>query len=142
VPGSGKHLVLYDGDCGLCSRLVRFVVRHDPEGRFAFASLQGEAGRAALARLGRHDPGLDTALVVADRHTGPRLLDRSRAALFVLSHLPLPWRWLGAARVLPVTVLDRLYDLVARHRHRARGRNRGCPVPTPAEKSRYLDLGP
>ena len=74
--------------------------------------------------------------------TAPRLLERSRAALFVLSCLPRPWRWLAAARVLPGALLDRGYDLLARHRHRAFGRAAGCAVPAPGERSRFLDVPP
>jgi predicted DCC family thiol-disulfide oxidoreductase YuxK len=51
-----EHLVLYDGTCSLCSRVVRFVLRRDRGAVFRFASLQGEPGRAALfvaARLSR-----------------------------------------------------------------------------------------
>ena len=36
-----KHpVLLYDGVCGLCNRLVQFVLRHDRGGVFCFASLQ------------------------------------------------------------------------------------------------------
>ena len=33
-------LILYDGVCGLCNRLNRFVLERDPAGRFRFAALQ------------------------------------------------------------------------------------------------------
>ena len=38
--GEGIHLVLYDGVCGLCSRLLRFAIRHDRRCVFRFASLR------------------------------------------------------------------------------------------------------
>lgn len=112
------HLLLHDGECGLCDRLVRFVVARDRAGRFRPEPLQGEAARAALRRIGAPAPALDTVLVIADHATAPRLLARSDAALFVLSRLPAPWRWLALARALPQPLRDRAYDLVARHRRR------------------------
>lgn len=51
-PMRGYALILFDGECGLCSRLVRFVAARDRAGRFRFVSLQGEAGRRECARLG------------------------------------------------------------------------------------------
>ena len=33
-------VLLYDGVCGLCNRLVQFVLKHDTDARFRFASLQ------------------------------------------------------------------------------------------------------
>jgi predicted DCC family thiol-disulfide oxidoreductase YuxK len=136
--GAGEDLVLYDGACGLCSRLVRFVIRRDPAGRFVFASLQGAVGRATLARLGRPDPALDTMCVVSSHRTAPVLLERSRAALFVAAGLPRPWSWLGALGILPRGLLDGVYDLVARHRHGIFPRPEGCLVPRPEERDRFL----
>ena len=40
--GEGIHLVLYDGVCGLCSRLLRFAIRHDRRCVFRFASSEFE----------------------------------------------------------------------------------------------------
>jgi predicted DCC family thiol-disulfide oxidoreductase YuxK len=136
--GAGEHLVLYDGACGLCSRLVRFVIRRDRAGRFVFASLQGAAGRATLARLGRPEPALDTMCVVSSHRTAPVLLERSRAALFLAARLPGPWSWLGALGMLPRALLDGAYDLVARHRHGLFPGAEGCLVPRPEERDRFL----
>jgi predicted DCC family thiol-disulfide oxidoreductase YuxK len=33
-------ILLYDGVCGLCNRLVQFILRRDRSGVFRFASLQ------------------------------------------------------------------------------------------------------
>lgn len=51
-PAAGAHLVLYDGVCGLCSRLLQFLLARDRHEVFAFASLQSATGRAIVERLG------------------------------------------------------------------------------------------
>lgn len=51
VPG-GRHLVLYDGVCGLCDRAVQFLLAEDRDGVLTYAPLQGETARAALERAG------------------------------------------------------------------------------------------
>lgn len=50
-------IVLFDGQCVLCSAVVRFVIRRDPRGRFRFASLDSAAGTAIIDQLirGRGD---------------------------------------------------------------------------------------
>ena len=69
------HLVLYDGVCGLCSRLLQFVLRHDHRAVFDFASLQSATGNAMVARWGRNPQELTSFYVVADFRTpGARLL--------------------------------------------------------------------
>ena len=139
IPPADEHLVLYDGTCGLCSRTVRFVLHRDRNAVFRFASLQGEPGRAVLARAGvaRPDPG--TFVVVTRWKEAPEVLTRSRAALFVAARLTWPWRWLRLLGVLPAGLLDRAYDLVARHRHRLLPRPEHCAVPGMRERERFLD---
>ncbi len=45
-------ILLYDGVCGLCNRLVQFILRRDPSGMFRFASLQSTLAAGILARHG------------------------------------------------------------------------------------------
>ena len=40
------RIVLFDGVCNLCVGSVQFIIRHDRERVFRFASLQSEVGRA------------------------------------------------------------------------------------------------
>jgi predicted DCC family thiol-disulfide oxidoreductase YuxK len=69
----------------------------------------------------------------------PDALTRSRAALFVAARLSRPWRWLRVLGVLPAGLLDRAYDLVARHRHRLLRGSDSCALLPPLEKKRFLD---
>jgi predicted DCC family thiol-disulfide oxidoreductase YuxK len=81
-------IVLYDGVCGLCNRLVQFILRRDPEGDFRFAPLQSALAGRILARHGANPGDLDTAYVVVDYELPEeRLLGRSDVVIFVLTHL-------------------------------------------------------
>ena len=48
-----KPVLLFDGVCNLCNGWVNFVIDRDPQSRYKFAALQGEAGRALMTRVGR-----------------------------------------------------------------------------------------
>jgi predicted DCC family thiol-disulfide oxidoreductase YuxK len=137
----GRHLVLFDGVCGLCSRLVQFVLAHDRRQVFSFASLQSSVGRAAVARAGGNPEELTTLYVFANyREPEGRLLTKSRGAIFVLNVLGWPWKAGGLTGVLlPTRWLDRLYEFVARHRYRAFGRDESCLMPRPEYRNRFLD---
>ena len=81
-------VVLYDGVCGLCNRLVRFILRRDPAGLFQFASLQSALAADILARHGADAGDLDTVYVVVNRGgEAEELLARSEAAILILMHL-------------------------------------------------------
>ena len=81
-------ILLYDGVCGLCNRMVQFVLRRDLAGVFRFASLQGSVAGEILARHGADAADLDTVYVVVNWGLGDeRILPRSDAVIFVLRHL-------------------------------------------------------
>jgi len=137
----GRHLVLYDGVCGLCNSLVQFVLPRDRGGAFDFASLQSATGRGWLERFGRNPDALDTFVVVVEyRGTAPAVRTRGDAALFVARELGLPWRLLGILRVLPRRLRDLGYDVIARRRYRLFGRYDACPLPPPEAKERFIDM--
>jgi predicted DCC family thiol-disulfide oxidoreductase YuxK len=135
-----RHLVLFDGECGLCASLVQFVLVRDPAGIFHFASLSSTKGRSMVARHGGDPDDVSTMFVVVDYRTAlARPLARSRAALFVLRALGWPWSLLATFGLLPTALLDRLYDLVARNRHRVLRRREWCPTPRSEWQGRFID---
>lgn len=138
--GEGRHLILFDGVCGLCDHLVQFVLRQDRRGVFRFAYLQSGVGRAAVAQAGGDPNLLTTMYVVADFQGGDRRsLTKSQAALFVADQLGWPWRLALAARVVPRPLLDRAYDVLARTRYRLFGRFQHCTVPASEFRQRFLE---
>jgi predicted DCC family thiol-disulfide oxidoreductase YuxK len=139
--GGGRHLLLYDGVCGLCDRLVQFVLARDPRGDFDFAPLQSATGRSAVAREGGDPDALTSFYVVRDyRTTSARSLVKGRAALFVARALGPPWSAAALFGVLPTPVLDWGYDLVARYRYRVFGRFEQCLLPRPEQRKRFVDF--
>ena len=134
-------VVFYDGVCGLCNRLVRFLLRRDRHGRLLFAPLQGEHARVALAEH-RADPAeLDTVYVLADRNfPSQRVLSRSRAVLHALEQLGGGWRMAAkAAGLVPAPLADLLYRVVAKTRYRVFGQMTSCPVPPLEWRDRFLE---
>lgn len=136
--GEARHFLFFDGVCGFCDRLVRFLLDHDRLGRFRFAPLQGETARREMARFHRDANDVDTVYVLADAHRAGELLYwRSRAILFVLGELGWPWRAAKAAGCLPTAWLDAAYDAFARVRYRVFGRLDRCRVPTAQDRRRF-----
>jgi predicted DCC family thiol-disulfide oxidoreductase YuxK len=136
----GPHLVLYDGVCGLCNRLLQFLLKHDHGAAFSFASLQSAAGKASVARWGGDPEVLSSFYVVADFRTPQaRVLTKSDAAMFVARELGWPWTLARAAGVLPLAFRNRLYDLIARNRYRVFGRYEQCLIPSEESRSRFVE---
>jgi predicted DCC family thiol-disulfide oxidoreductase YuxK len=147
-------VVFYDGVCGLCNRLVRFLLRRDRRGRLLFAPLQGGLARSVLTRHG-HDPSdLNTVYVIADRRApgrprrpdsarwggSERVLSKSRAVLHALGTLGPGWRVLArVGSLVPVGLADALYDAVATRRYRTFGKLESCPIPPPEWRGRFIE---
>ena len=138
--GQGVHLVLYDGVCGLCNRLLQFLLAVDHRAVFDFASLQSATGRAIVERAGGHPDDLNSFCVSANYRTPrARVITKGEAALFVAGELGWPWKLAGLLRAIPSRWLDRVYDLVARNRYRVFGRHEQCLVPRPEFRNRFVE---
>ncbi len=130
------ELVFYDGDCGLCHRIVRFLLAEDRRARaFEFAPLQGPTFREKIPPDVRAT--LPDSLIVPT--ADGRVLSRSRAVLHAMKRLGGLWR-AGAtlASAVPPPILDRAYDGIARARHRLFSRpESACPILPPHLMRRF-----
>jgi predicted DCC family thiol-disulfide oxidoreductase YuxK len=134
-------IVLYDGVCGLCNRLVQFLLKHDSHDRFRFASLQSEFARQVLTRHDADPHDLDTVYVVKDfGHPDESLLARSDAVLYMLQQLGGIWKLTAVGRVLPRRLRDAIYSVVATNRYRVFGKYESCMLPEPKHRARFLDV--
>ena len=135
----GAHLVLYDGVCGLCSRLLQFLLKHDRRAVFSFASLQSEVGKTMVERFGGNPNELTSFHVLANyRADDAQMFSRSKAALFVAGELGWPWKMAVLMRILPNVILDHVYNVVARNRYRVFGRYEQCLIPRPEFRRRFV----
>jgi predicted DCC family thiol-disulfide oxidoreductase YuxK len=136
---TGRHLILYDGVCGLCNRFTQFVLKRDRRRHFVYASLQSKLASEKLDEYGCTAADLDTVYVLANHGSASeRLLLRSEAVLFVLVELGGVWNLARFFQLLPTTLLDRAYNQVASRRYRWFGELPACPVPSPEQRQRFL----
>jgi predicted DCC family thiol-disulfide oxidoreductase YuxK len=138
-PADGRHLLLFDGVCALCSTIVQFVLDRDRRRVFDFAPLQSAAAQEILGGLGRDPGALDTFYIVRDYHAEhPAALERADAALFLANALGWPWKAAGVLRVLPAFARNGAYNFVARHRYRIFGQRDQCFLPRPEDRTRFI----
>jgi predicted DCC family thiol-disulfide oxidoreductase YuxK len=135
-----KHqsVLLFDGECGLCTRIVQLVLRADRKGTLCFASLQGDFARKIIARHAELRAVDSMALLDATAAGDYHVSVRSEAALRLARYLGFPWSLFGLARVIPRPIRDRGYDWIARRRHRWFGPALTCQLPTPEQQKRMV----
>ncbi len=140
---SGENpIILYDGVCGLCNRLVQFLLKHDKQERLRFASLQSDFAAKVLQRHGIDPKDLDTLHLIENyEQPGERVLQRSDAILRAGRELGGFWSaTAAAAKVIPRALRDVIYRFVARNRYRVFGKYDTCMLPDPNQRSRFLDV--
>jgi len=127
-------LILYDGNCGLCAKSVRWILEHERDHAIVFAPLQGPTAALARERYPHIPLSIDTVVYLCDG----RAHLRSKAFLHAANHLRAPWRWGYAMRWFPGFVFDLAYRVVAALRYRLWGHADACGLVTPEQRQRFL----
>jgi predicted DCC family thiol-disulfide oxidoreductase YuxK len=126
-------VILYDGECGLCDRLMQWVLPRDRRGHFRFAALQSEWAQIALRRHALPTTDFDSMVLLESE----RVYVRSTAALHVLRRLP-GWRWTYVFVIVPPRLRDLVYGWIARRRKRWYPAPAACAVPKPEWRERFI----
>ncbi len=133
TPLPSQPVVFYDGKCGLCNRVVQWVLKHDEKHVFQFAPLQG---KTALLLIGVQAKTSDTVMLWQDG----RLYERSEAILQILPRLGI-WGYqmsLWLKRVSPAK-RDGFYNFIARHRHKIFRPSKDCALPEEKNRAYFLE---
>lgn len=130
-----KPILLFDGVCTMCNRLVTFVIRRDPKGKFFFASLQSVTGQRLLQRVKLPTANLNTFVLIE----GNRYYTKSTAVLHLFKKLGYLWGLLYLLMIVPRPLRDMVYHWIARNRYKWFGKKDQCMMPTPDIKERFLD---
>ena len=129
-----KPLLLFDGVCNLSNSSVQFIIRHDPEQKFLFASLQSDKGQEILKELGLNNKEFNSLILIENG----KAYMRSTGALRIARHLSGLWKFLYIFIIIPSFIRDFLYNFVAHNRYRFFGKKDHCMIPTPELKARFL----
>ena len=133
-----RAIVLYDGLCGLCDRVVQFSLLHDCHDVFRFASLQSDLALQIIRRHGLDPQALNSEALVLDADfSTEQLVIHSDAALASLAKFGAPWMLLAALGSL----CPRMIRLCL---HRAQplrvfGHYESCPIPSALQRRKFMD---
>jgi predicted DCC family thiol-disulfide oxidoreductase YuxK len=138
---NGKHLILYDGICGLCNKFTQLVLKHDKNDLFRFASLQSKTANEILKNYGYSNNNLDTVYVIENyEKDNQKIYMRAKAIIFVLEQLRLLFSPVNLLKILPDTFLNCAYDMVAKSRYRLFGQSDQCILPKESDSNKFIDI--
>lgn len=128
-------ILLYDGECGVCSRSVQWILAHERRHSLRFAPLKSALGRALSAEA-KVSEDVDSLLWVEASEHGVRARFWSNAVFATLGYVGGPWRLLALLKVVPTPVRDYFYRTFARHRLKVAPPV--CLVPRAEARARFL----
>lgn len=130
-----RPLIIFDGECGFCSRDVDFVFRHDKKGLFRFTPAQSPLGTALMRHYGFRTDDYETSLLI---ESGVAHI-YSESVLRVVEMLGGTMGMTATfMRLVPRFIRDAVYRVVARNRMKIAGRRQTCRAPSPEERERFL----
>lgn len=127
-----RPLFVFDQICVLCSGGASFVMRHDRACAIAFTPAQGDLGQALYRHYGL---AMDETYLFLDDGYATTMSDGYFALARKLGGW---WRLAAVFRLVPRSVRDAAYRLIARNRYRWFGRTNACALLTPEQRARLL----
>ena len=132
---SKQPVILFDGVCNLCNSAVQYVIKHDAEKQFLFASLQSNFGQRVLAKHHLSTANFSSFILLKN----DKIYLKSTAALLVAKQLQGAISWLYLFRVIPAFIRNGVYNVIAKNRYKWFGKQDACWLPTQELKARFLD---
>jgi len=129
-----KPIILFDGVCNLCNKAVQTVIKHDPQGKFLFASLQSGEGQKLLQQFQLPVNNFTSFVLIQSGN----VYTKSTGALKVAKQINGWWQLLYIFIVVPKFIRDPVYNWIANNRYKWFGKKDECMIPATELKARFL----
>src|SRR5664279_6168876 len=130
LAANSQPILVYDGSCGFCGRAVQFILRHERRHDLLFVPRDSALGKDL--RRDFHLETVESMLWIADC----RAAIESGAVLSAAKYLGGVWSALASLGLLiPPTLRNWAYRLIARNRRRLSGCVQACLVPTSEQRA-------
>ena len=127
-----NNIIFYDGDCGLCTRSVQFILKFERNQKLQFTSLQSAFSKKVVSDFNLKNDFEESILFYRDG----KLFSKSKAVLRIIPFL----RWYFYPTLIfwliPNFIRDFVYDLIARNRKRF---SNVCDLSSSENSHRFLD---
>jgi predicted DCC family thiol-disulfide oxidoreductase YuxK len=132
APQPEKPVIFFDGVCGLCNKMVDYLLLLDKKDTFLFSPLQGETFKSLMSPLPQDLPD---SLVLLSKG---RFYFKSDAVLQILSLMGGMYKLGMIGYLLPRFLRNALYDWVAKKRYGWFGKKESCRIPSRLERTKFL----
>lgn len=130
-----QSVILFDGVCNFCNYWVNFIIKHDKQAIFKFASLQSEAGKILSLKY-KIDTSIVDSVILIENNQAYIYSDAAIKIAYQLNS----FKWIYfLGKMTPRIIRDFIYKFVAKNRYNWFGKKSSCMIPTPELKNRFLN---
>lgn len=130
-----KRIIIFDGLCNLCDASVQKIIKHDSKDVFRFVASQSTLGQEIINYLGIDTTKTDSIILY---QPGVAYYYKAEAAFEIAKDLGGIFIFGALISWLPNTILNSVYDYVARNRYKWYGKKEACMVPTKEILNKFL----
>ena len=127
------NIVLFDGICNLCNSSVSFLIKYDTENNLQFAAQQTDSGKRLMKQYCIEGDNQSVILI-----SGDKVFYKSDAIIEISKKL-MGWpRFLKYGYLLPKSIRNLVYDLIAKNRYWIFGKRDICSTPNQVNRHKFL----
>ena len=108
-----KHTFIFDGVCGLCTRLIRVVIKTDKNKNVTLIPYQSAWAETWFADNGLQKERGKTVIYLSEN----KIFTRSDAILHLFNDLGGLWKLTRAFYIIPRKLRNVMYDFISTHRY-------------------------
>jgi predicted DCC family thiol-disulfide oxidoreductase YuxK len=109
-----KNILVFDGDCFLCNKLIQFILRKDKRKKIHLVTLQSNLGKSILIKYKFNPDDYSTVMYIKNEV----LYTKSTAVIKIFSLLNRVNKIALCLLIIPKFIRDFVYSIVAKNRHR------------------------
>ena len=126
-----NEVIIYDGICVLCNKYIKWVLDKDKENLFLISNLQSKFTEEKFPELRKTDS-------VAVIKKNGEIVQKSKAVNHILKSINRLILLRIILNILPLSISNLFYDIVAKSRYKVFGKYDSCQLPEPEYKSRFI----
>ena len=126
-----NEVIIYYGICVLCNKYIKWVLDKDKENLFLISNLQSKFTEEKFPELRKIDS-------VAVIKKNGEIIQKSKAVNHILKSINRLILLRTILNILPLSISNFFYDIVAKSRYKVFGKYDSCQLPEPEYKSRFI----
>lgn len=130
-----SDILFYDGECGLCNRVVQFLLKNERSKKIKFCSLQSEKASQIL-KLYSVDLSINNLDTIYFISSG-KIYSKSTAILKISAFLKYRFYIVQIGWLIPSFIRDQIYKVIANNRQK--WKKSSCLLYSKEDKLRFLD---